>query len=354
MIFSGHFGGGKSHTLAGFANEAIQSGYVVSRAVISKNLPLSSDMQLLFRLLQETKALGYTHDAFGQMLARAQSEHRLTGMIEWARLETKSGHLESVFPNSLAAFQGLKAGSENFETIVDYWAGSSLVTATRLKNAIWAGSWSRPAFNTPVAAERCTQTVRFLSRLFQELGFRGWIVMFDELELMRTLGPVSRAKSYAWLAFWLGLSSRERVPGLGAVGAFTPGYFQETIAENNPWGKQDEVWLPPKLEQTPANSRHVANCRVAMRFIGENEHVLLHPTTKKRLEDIQRSVLSEYLIAYGTNVELIPFSFYEAKSIRAYLREWITRWDLQRQGRSVEVDEYEVSPDTDSQEEDDD
>lgn len=348
MLFSGNFGSGKSHTLAGLANEAVQAGYVVSQAVISKNLPLAREMDLLFRLLQDTRALGLKHDAFGQMMSRAQQDGQLLNMREWTRSMVQEGHLASVYDASLRAFTNLRPGLDSFETIINYWAGSSSISAPNLRSAVAGGH--QGAFRVAAAAERCVHTVRFLSRMFQELGYRGWIVMFDELELMRTLGKITRAKSYAWLGFWLGISSTGRVPGLGCVGTFTPGYFLQTIDKSNPWGNQDELWRPQDLRRTPSNSRFIEDCVTTMRFIGENSEILLHRSSKERLEQIQRAVISEYIVAYGTRVEPISFVFYEAKSVRAYLREWITRWDIERQGLVAEVDQYEVAPDDSSDE----
>ena len=46
------------------------------------------------------------------------------------------------------------------------------------------------ARNQPNAGERPRQTLRFLARLFVEMGHRGWVILFDELELIRLQGPV--------------------------------------------------------------------------------------------------------------------------------------------------------------------
>ena len=93
-------------------------------------------------------------------------------------------------------------------------------------------------------AELPPQRLRFTIELIKGAGYKGWIVLLDEIELVGSYSLLQRGRSYAELARWLGQAVNDFFPGLIAVGAMTDDFASAIIS---PDGKQDRDYVAPKL-----------------------------------------------------------------------------------------------------------
>jgi hypothetical protein len=96
---------------------------------------------------------------------------------------------------------------------------------------------------TPVKArELARQRFRFAARLLRAAGHKGWVILFDEVELIGRYSLLQRGRSYAELARWL--SVQEGGPGLPLITVFAmTDDFEAAVLT----GKDDRIQIPVRL-----------------------------------------------------------------------------------------------------------
>lgn len=349
FVFNGDFGTGKSHLLEAFSAMAVEENFIVSRAVISKNLPLHSSTPVLVELIETLRSRTHAEDALLTMLNDAlDSGSKLDDMLRWSNDEARAGRLAPLFPGLLSALRRVPIGTHPYHTIVEYLSGAAVPQAEL--NALFRAHAPYIRDHAgPRAPQRAEQTVRFLSRLFIELGYSGWIVLFDELELIRLQGPLSRGKAYAEVARWMGLEHDRRVQGLGVVGTVTRDFVNSCITG----GSFDVDHVPAKLRASASNFHLADAASEGMEFLLDEQGNECSPPDTRRLEEIQESIRRHYASAFDCTPSRIKVVQGEGVSVRAHIRRWITMWDLERQGRRDSVGGYEVAATLEVADEDD-
>src|SRR5215831_4495817 len=83
---------------------------------------------------------------------------------------------------------------------------------------------------------------RFTARMAAGAGYKGWLLLIDEVELIGRYTFLQRAKSYAELARWMGLLE-ECYPGILTIAAITDTFDPEVLV-----GKGDLSSIRPELE----------------------------------------------------------------------------------------------------------
>lgn len=348
FMFNGDFGSGKSHLLEVFAAKAIEENFLVSRVVISKNLPLHNPMPVFVELMTSLCSRAHSEDAFLTIVNEALDRGAdLSGLLGWSNGEARAGRLAPLFPGLLSALRRVPIGTYPYHTIVEYLSGAS-VPQVELNTVFRAHAPHIGDRTGPRAPVRAAQTTRFLSRLFIELGFAGWIVLFDELELIRLQGPVSRGKAYAEIATWFGLERERHVAGLGAVGTVTRDFVSSCIEG----GSYDLELVVSRLGNSATNFHLAAPALAGMEFLIEQQGNECSAPDHRRLKEIQGRIRGHYEAAFGgSSSELrVPNTVGAGVSMRACIRRWITMWDLERQGRSDALEDYEVAPALDTEE----
>jgi hypothetical protein len=266
----------------------------------------------------------------------------LSGLLRWSNGEAKAGRLAPLFPGLLSALRYVGIGTSPFTTIVDYLSGAS-IPQIELNNLFRSHAPHIAHREVPRMSERAAQSTRFLARMFVELGYSGWIVLFDELELIRLQGPVSRGKAYAEMATWFGVEHDHRIAGVGAVGAVTRDFVSSCIEG----GTDDLELVWGRLATSVANSHLAPLARTSMEFLVEEQDNECSAPDGWRLKEIQHTIRNHYAAGFGaspTELKVPTTVGTGGVSMRACIRRWITIWDLERQGRRDAIDDYEVTP----------
>ena len=97
--------------------------------------------------------------------------------------------------------------------------------------------------------ELARQRLRFLPQLLRAAGHAGWVVLFDEVELIGRYSLLQRGRSYAELARWLDGNPGDEGEPLGAwinewdLVRLDPGYRPITDVVDLPgsYGELDEL-----------------------------------------------------------------------------------------------------------------
>lgn len=244
------------------------------------------------------------------------------------------------------------AGVEAREQIVAHLGGDPLPgpqIRAWLKSARADGMYKpAPTNNTQLARER----FRYVPRLFAAAGHAGWLLLFDEVELIGRYSLLQRARSYAELTRWLGKGGGNGIPGLTSVMAITSDF---TAAILDPGGKNDQVVVPERLAARAAkDDPQVA--RLAERGMNaiRRDKLDLRTPDQAAVRQVAEQVRALHAAAYDWQPpELRPRERLSSTRMREYVRSWITEWDLLRlypnYRPDVEVEEvtlsYDESPD---------
>jgi hypothetical protein len=353
FVFFGGFGTGKSHVLEAFTKIAIDSNFVVSRATISSNLKLGTPKEIIKALVSNTQTKAHLEDGLERLLADALADHKdLSSLISWLEKEVQNSRINSVYLGIAKQLSNDRYGSETFEVVIDFLRGGSV--NRDLKRLLRDSS-----LTTPTEKMRPSETAAFLTRLFISLGYSGWVVLFDELELIRLLGLTTRGRSYSELAHWMGYNDLRPNQGLTVIGCMTAGYVQERIDWTHS-GPSELSTIPPRMNGSNStlglSSAAIHGMELLQSWDSEDLYQLNQPSVSD-IQRIQEQLMKTYEAAYGMNVDQVATKNLEMDPMRVHIRRWIVSWDLQRQGAELDlynnyvVQTYATEDEEDSDEE---
>jgi hypothetical protein len=85
----------------------------------------------------------------------------------------------------------------------------------------------------------------FLARLFCALGYSGWVLLFDETELIGRSGKKARLSAYSNIAL---LTKAERLESTYSLFAFNASYGPDVIEAKHEHANVEEALLPPEAK----------------------------------------------------------------------------------------------------------
>ncbi len=227
LVITGRYGEGKTHILNTAMNMALKKDMVVSLLPLSKETP-ASDMNLLYKkLLANTWLPGRSQPGIeNELEAITASSDVADQMLEFA----KSGRLDSdrlyfVF----RAFLGSNDTDEHYvmlEDLMGSLAAVPVIKQTYERSVREKMIQERRFYKRKNAFDYFT----FTSRLFTTLGYSGWLILFDEAELIGRLGRQSRKKAYLNLHRFLFPSYNNSIC---AITAFSTSFYDEVIEKRN-------------------------------------------------------------------------------------------------------------------------
>lgn len=322
---AGGFGSGKSHMLGYLAEVAYAQGFVVSRVVVSKETPLSHPGHVFAAALRGASLPDRPDDAIAGCIGALRSRPDALNALEAAVSVPEAG-FPPVFAACVFLLRRPSTTPEILRVISRLWSGAK-VTMAGLRQALGAAGAGRTFQLKPVpAAEMTGHLVRFVPLLARAAGYAGWCLLLDEVELIGRYTPLQRAMAYAWLASWLGLGAARRVPGLATVYAITDDFATAVIN-----ARLDSEKLPERL----LLKGREAEAALAQAGIAHIEHTVLHhrllPLTAKDMMACHDKVRLMYRDAYAWPAPpLPPPERTSSRTVRQYIKGWITQWDLGR------------------------
>jgi len=324
LLLGGGFGSGKSHVLEHLAHLALDRGFAVSRVVVSKETPLHDPAKVLRAAIESAVspngAIGAVAEAAASLDAGGPG---FAELLRWA----SGGPVDERFPLTLRLLPHAQAGDDDFaEAIVRFWSGDPLRVAELRRQAKLVGEGRRALAAVP-ATELAVQRFRFLARLFVATGCQGWVLLFDEVELIGRYTLLQRAKSYAQLADWLLADPDDPASPLVTMLAMTDDFDAAVLTEKN-----DREIVPAKLraKEQPQWDEIAGRAETGMRLVERHMLLLRQPDTAE-LEQTYRRLKALHSEAFEWDApDVAGLERLGATRMRQYVRAWINEWDLVR------------------------
>lgn len=325
LLLGGGFGSGKSHVLEHLAHLALDRGFVVSRVVVSKETPLHDPVRVLRTAADSAVLPSGAEGAVAEAALGLDPETpAYAELLRWA---TGSGAVDERFALTLALLPGVQTADSGFaDAIVRFWSGDPLSVADLRRQARQLGR-SRPALRPASARELARQRFRFLARLFVAAGCEGWVVLFDEVELIGRYTPLQRGRSYAEIAGWLRPDPEDPASPVVPVLAMTDDFDAAVLTEKN-----DRELVPARLraKQTPEWDAVATAAEAGMRLV-ERGMVRLAQPDAAELDGTYAQLRALHGEAFGWDPpDVAGLERLGATRMRQYVRAWINEWDLVR------------------------
>ena len=342
MLVSGGFGSGKSHLLEYLEHLALSENFVVSRVVISKETPLYDPAKVFRAAVESAGVPGRTGMAIPEIaLGLRQDSPSYAELYKWAN--HPDSNVAAIFPATLMLHERLNNDPELTELIRNFWGGDPLPIAKvreGLRQIGEAAAFSLKAVKTRDLTE---QRFPFVARLIQGAGYRGWVLLIDEVELVGRYSLVQRGRSYAELARWMGKVEGLRSPGITTVATVTDDFALAVLQQK---GDRDYIGAKLRDRGTDEYLALAARAEAGMRII-EREAITLRPPTEEMLFESYELLKGIHARAYAWDPPPIaPADLAMRRAMRSHVRRWMNEWDLKRlyPGATVSTEEHELRP----------
>jgi hypothetical protein len=293
--------------------------------VISKETPLYDPAKVFRAAADSALRAGQARPAIIEAAMALDVDGRAYAeLLRWAA--SSGTELNERFPATLALFAHARERDAAFvEAILQFWSGEPIAVPDLRRRLKEIGE-PRPALPPVTAVALTRQRLRFASRLLAAAGSPGWLVLFDEVELIGRYSLLQRAKSYAELASWMRGEHGHGVP-VAAVFAMTDDFEAEVIRNRN-----DQELLPAKVrvKGTPEANALAAAAEVGMRIIDREMHLLSPPDDVELKQAYDRLRELHGRAFRWQPPDVAGLERLGATRMRQYVRAWINEWDLVR------------------------
>jgi len=331
MLLGAGFGEGKSHLLTHLGQLATAAGFVVSTVVISKETPLYDPAKVMRAAVESAIAPDGARDVVAEAAAALDANGPgYAELLRWLRGPGRD--MNERFDATLLLHQRLSsdapgADEEFLDSIVRFWSGDPLLMPDLRRQLKAVGEAKSFTFSPVKVRDLARQRLQFLPRLLRAGGHAGWVVLFDEVELIGRYSLLQRGRSYAELARWLDGNPGDEGEPLITVAAITDDFEAAVLSDKN-----DRESLPRRLrdKQTKEYAEVAALAEVGMRHI-EHDLLPLVPPDQAELDRAYRTLRQLHGGAYNWEPQDVPgLEQLGATRMRQYVRAWINEWDLVR------------------------
>jgi len=241
LCICGAYGQGKSHSLTYIQDRALREGFVTSMVNLDPREVPFHDLRQVYRALMANLRFP---EAETSLIAqwRAWADGQMGEGLDDLLPEEMPHLFRSILVGIAQKTVSLPERKRRFKKYADYrprefphllsraFAGH-VVPVHRLRHAFKYRqvAFYREASLTCRGSEPYLQMVRGLAQLLRKMGYRGWVLLFDEGESISQVRITSRSRSYRMLDRML--SPEISVRFLYPVFAFTDDFFQKVEEE---------------------------------------------------------------------------------------------------------------------------
>lgn len=334
LVIEGGFGSGKSHLLKALQQVALENNFVCSPIVISKETPFYNVVPLFRAAINNALVPGKHGDALTEISSELnfQSPH-YADLYDWVHREDQT--CDSRFAASLYLYERMINDPELSHRMIRYWAGDPLSNSQLNKYLQGCPPEVPYTFKKLSNQDLTLHRFQFVSRLMVAAGYKGWILLIDEAEIIGRYSFKQRTKSYMEVARWMGVLDDYACPAIGAIVALTDD-FQSVVLEE----KQDSRKIEQMCQEGRADESHAQALQAVqgIRLIEEESDPVIRPY-ESMVDALYERLHALHGSAYSWTPP--PVSAVEKLSstrMREYVRGWITEWDLRRLYPNAQLD----------------
>ena len=300
MVDCGKYGEGKTHLLNTVFNLAHSNHMVVSLLSLSKETPMDKLYLIYQKIIQNTYLPMRQQPGFMHELEKLSANSPIANEMQlYAAKQLETDKLYYLFRSYL----NTEDSDEKFLLQADL--EGDFVANAPLKKIY------RRIFNQPVKynvnftkTKHCGDYFSFMSHLFTQMGYHGWVILIDETELMGRLGKKARLNAYRNMArFLLPEPSLEAVFSIFALSA---SYVEDVIE-----GKREHENLEAVYPEEPEPIRTVLDLLV--------KSPQLAPLTKEEIQQVLYKIQEFHGKAYAWTPNLSPATLLGATQSGGYL-----------------------------------
>lgn len=300
MVVCGKYGEGKTHLLNTVFNLAHSNHMVVSLLSLSKETPMDKLYLIYQKIIQNTYLPMRQQPGFMHELEKLSANSPIANEMQlYAAKQLETDKLYYLFRSYL----NTEDSDEKFLLQADL--EGDFVANAPLKKIY------RRIFNQPVKynvnftkTKHCGDYFSFMSHLFTQMGYHGWVILIDETELMGRLGKKARLNAYRNMArFLLPEPSLEAVFSIFALSA---SYVEDVIE-----GKREHENLEAVYPEEPEPIRTVLDLLV--------KSPQLAPLTKEEIQQVLYKIQEFHGKAYAWTPNLSPATLLGATQSGGYL-----------------------------------
>lgn len=325
MLVSGDFGSGKSHFLSYLEHQALSQDFLCSKVCISKETPLYNLERVFKSVIDHGRLPDRTGQFMGELGLRLEDNNTYDRFFRWATSDQNGLH--PIFPATLVVHERIN-DFDLINQIRAFWSGERIRVATVKDGLRQIDQLHNYPFKAPKAKELPPQQLRFVTELIRGAGYKGWVILLDELELVGSYTLPQRAKSYAELARLLGKVEEEAYPGLVVVGTVTSDFAAAILDDS---GKGDRGLAAQRLRSRGENVT-ATRSETGMRMLERETTQLARPTDEDIYTTIEklRKVYSNAYSWTAPSMEIKAGGAGFRGRMRYKVRTSINEWDLLR------------------------
>lgn len=321
----GEYGQGKTHFLKQLEQNLLSDGFAVSYISLSRQLNLSNLQQLFPALSSHLRIPGHKLPGLLNPLSQLNPPHELI-----SRLPDIAAKLPHPLPTLI--FKAFALYEER-HTITLYNAlmgkKENITNAQRITREYFKAEMKElPRFRQK---EHLMSFFEFLPQLLRAMGYKGWVILIDELEITGKLSKVARLKSYQNLSWLLNLNKEHKLP------IYTLAASVKTLQDDVFYGtrKNDSRDIPPMAEQRFGEEEAHKVARF-FDFASSDSNIVLAPAKKsdylqlleELLEIHHLALLWQYEIPSNFVEEALKLIDYRGKPLRQIVRLFIEIMDI--------------------------
>ena len=304
MIFTGRYGEGKTHLLNTVFSMAEERNMVVSCVALGKESPMDKPEQLYRKLIAATFLPGAKQPGFRTQLEEILTPNSsVTGeLLAYTARELQTDKLYYLLKALISTQE-----EDDRETLLADLEGD-FTTDAIVKKAYRRVVGTPAKFSAPFSKTKYAMDYYyFTSHLFKCMGYKGWVILFDEAELIGRYGKKARCKAYAAMQHFLRPDSE--LEQTFSLFAFSSSYTEDVIDKKKDFAIVNDVWQEnPELQKASTVSLNA--------ILNASE---LAPLTKEEIRQIIVSIRDFHAKAYDWKPEVSEETLLKATESGGYL-----------------------------------
>lgn len=256
MVVSGKYGEGKTHLLNTVFNLAHSNNMVVSMLSLSKETPLDKLYLAYHKLVGNTYLPQRLQPGFQHVLQDITPNNPIAqDLLLFTGKHLETDKLFFVF----RSFLNVDDPDDKYLLQADL--EGDFINNTYLRQ-IYKRIFAQPVrFSIPFSKTRHTMDYfTMLSHLFKLLGFNGWVILFDETELLGRLGKKARLTAYNNMASFLFPEQYSRLESTFSLFALGASYREDVIEAKHDFENLTTTFVD-RAQREPAEKviNHIIN-----------------------------------------------------------------------------------------------